>query len=153
MHSAWISFLIWYQNRLRPNLISSTHPLSAAFLPCLWFFFFLTSWLQTILSSTILVIRPLFFPALLVLLYSSITQIILVHSLFQNGDNYNFWHRAIKISLSAKNKTGFITGKIKEPHKASNPKEHALSQRCNDMVLSWIINSLEPQNYNMPRGR
>jgi len=62
-----------------------------------------------------------------------------------NGDNYNSWHRAMKISLSAKNKTGFITGKIKEPHEASNPEEHALWQRCNDMVLSWILNSLEPE--------
>jgi hypothetical protein len=43
-----------------------------------------------------------------------------------NGDNYNSWHRAMKISLSAKNKTGFITGKIKEPHEASNPEEHDL---------------------------
>jgi hypothetical protein len=51
----------------------------------------------------------------------------------------------MKISLSAKNKTGFITGKIKEPHEASNPEEHALWQRCNDMVLSWILNSLEPE--------
>jgi len=51
----------------------------------------------------------------------------------------------MKISLSAKNKTGFITSKIKEPHEASNPEEHALWQRCNDMVLSWILNSLEPE--------
>jgi hypothetical protein len=43
-----------------------------------------------------------------------------------NCDNYNSWHRAMKISLSAKNKTGFITGKIKEPHETSNPEEHAL---------------------------
>ena len=62
-----------------------------------------------------------------------------------NGDNYNSWHRAMKISLSAKNKTGFITGEIKEPHATSKPKEHALWQRCNDMVLSWILNSLEPE--------
>ena len=40
-----------------------------------------------------------------------------------NGDNYNSWHRAMKISLSAKNKTGFITGEIKEHHKASKPKK------------------------------
>jgi hypothetical protein len=48
----------------------------------------------------------------------------------------------MKISLSAKNKTGFITSKIKEPHKALNPEEHTLWQRCNDMVLSWILNSV-----------
>ncbi|KAL6199954.1 hypothetical protein ACLB2K_029736 [Fragaria x ananassa] len=61
-----------------------------------------------------------------------------------NGDNYTSWCRATRISLSAKNKTGFITGKIKEPSETSNPDDHSLWQRCNDMVLSWIINSLEP---------
>ncbi|XP_040373173.1 uncharacterized protein LOC121052379 [Rosa chinensis] len=62
-----------------------------------------------------------------------------------NGDNYNSWYCAMRISLSAKNKTGFITGKIKEPNEVLNPDEHALWQRCNDMVLSWILNSLEPE--------
>jgi hypothetical protein len=61
-----------------------------------------------------------------------------------NGDNYHSWCRAMRISLSAKNKTGFITGKIEEPDEESDPDEHALWQRCNDMVLSWILNSLEP---------
>ncbi|KAL6206049.1 hypothetical protein ACLB2K_023300 [Fragaria x ananassa] len=65
-----------------------------------------------------------------------------------NGDNYTSWCRVMRISLSAKNKTGFITGKIKEPSETSNPDDHALWQRCNDMVLSWIINSLEPDLAN-----
>ncbi|XP_061996894.1 uncharacterized protein LOC133714701 [Rosa rugosa] len=60
------------------------------------------------------------------------------------GDNYNSWCRAMRISLSAKNKTGFITGTIKEPSAIKEPEEHALWQRCNDMVLSWILNSFEP---------
>lgn len=60
------------------------------------------------------------------------------------GDNYNSWCRAMKISLTAKNKTGFITGTIKEPSAIKKPEDHALWQRCNDMVLSWILNSLEP---------
>ncbi|XP_062028323.1 uncharacterized protein LOC133744198 [Rosa rugosa] len=60
------------------------------------------------------------------------------------GDNYNSWCRVMRISLSAKNKTKFITGAIKEPSAIKKPEEHALWQRCNDMVLSWILNSLEP---------
>ncbi|XP_024179119.1 uncharacterized protein LOC112185140 [Rosa chinensis] len=60
------------------------------------------------------------------------------------GDNYNSWCRAMRIFLSAKNKTRFITGAIKEPSAIKKPEEHALWQRCNDMVLSWILNSLEP---------
>nr|XP_011467147.1 PREDICTED: uncharacterized protein LOC105352268 [Fragaria vesca subsp. vesca] len=62
-----------------------------------------------------------------------------------NGDNYHSWCRAMRISLSAKNKTGFITDKIKEPNATSKPDEHALWRRCNDMVLSWILNSIEPE--------
>lgn len=61
------------------------------------------------------------------------------------GDNYNSWCRAMRISLSAKNKIGFITGKVKEPSAALESDDHALWQRCNDMVLSWILNSLEPE--------
>lgn len=61
------------------------------------------------------------------------------------GDNYNSWCRAMRISLSAKNKIGFITGTIKEPSAVLEPDEHALWQRCNDMVLSWMLNSLEPE--------
>ena len=66
-----------------------------------------------------------------------------------NGDNYNSWHRAMKISLSAKNKTGFITGKIKEPHEASNPEEHALWQRSIRLlkvVCSGLMNCLLQQD-------
>ncbi|XP_024195778.1 uncharacterized protein LOC112198922 [Rosa chinensis] len=62
-----------------------------------------------------------------------------------SGDNYNSWYRAMKISLSAKNKIGFINGTIKETSVEKKPDEHALWQRCNDMVLSWILNSLEPE--------
>ncbi|KAL5699639.1 hypothetical protein ACHQM5_030514 [Ranunculus cassubicifolius] len=58
-----------------------------------------------------------------------------------NGDNYNSWQRSMRISLSAKNKLGFITGKIKEP--SADSDEHDLWQRCNDMVLSWMHNALE----------
>ncbi|KAL6224790.1 hypothetical protein ACLB2K_003645 [Fragaria x ananassa] len=60
------------------------------------------------------------------------------------GENYTSWCRAMRISLSAKNKIGFITGNITEPSAALEPDEHALWQRCNDMVLSWILNALEP---------
>ncbi|KAM5577028.1 hypothetical protein ABKV19_007729 [Rosa sericea] len=62
-----------------------------------------------------------------------------------NGDNYHSWCRAMRISLSAKNKTGFITGRIKELDASLNPDEHALWQRCNDMVLSWVLNSIEQE--------
>ncbi|CAL8999400.1 unnamed protein product [Prunus brigantina] len=60
-----------------------------------------------------------------------------------NGDNYGTWCRSIKISLSAKNKLGFVDGSVKRPSVETDPEGFSLWRRCNDMVLSWILNSLE----------
>ncbi|KAF5480412.1 hypothetical protein F2P56_001165 [Juglans regia] len=58
-----------------------------------------------------------------------------------NGDNYPLWARAMSKALSAKNKMGFVNGTLKKPAYRSDPKFSAW-ERCNDMVLSWIINSV-----------
>ncbi|BFG29707.1 hypothetical protein CerSpe_159810 [Prunus speciosa] len=61
-----------------------------------------------------------------------------------NGDNYSTWCRAMTISLNAKSKLGFIDGTIKMPSAKSRPDDHASWRRCNDMILSWILNSITP---------
>ncbi|KAF7115429.1 hypothetical protein RHSIM_RhsimUnG0055800 [Rhododendron simsii] len=66
---------------------------------------------------------------------------ILVSKLLE-GDNYSTWSRAMRIALSAKNKIGFVTGSIKPP--SSTDATFPLWQRCNDMVLSWLLNSIHP---------
>ena len=43
-----------------------------------------------------------------------------------NGENYKTWSRSMKISLSAKNKLGFIDGSIKAPSQTTKPAKHAL---------------------------
>ncbi|KAL3520693.1 hypothetical protein ACH5RR_018842 [Cinchona calisaya] len=58
------------------------------------------------------------------------------------GYNYGPYSHAMRISLSAKNKIGFVNGSIKAPM-SSYPKFH-IWQRCNDMVLSWILNAIHP---------
>ncbi|KAF5463803.1 hypothetical protein F2P56_013935 [Juglans regia] len=58
-----------------------------------------------------------------------------------NEDNYSLWARAMSKALSAKNKIGFVNGILKKPANTSDPKFLAW-ERCNDMVLSWIINSV-----------
>ncbi|KAF7152343.1 hypothetical protein RHSIM_Rhsim01G0110400 [Rhododendron simsii] len=63
-----------------------------------------------------------------------------------DGTNYAMWRRSMMVSLSAKNKLGFIKGTIPTPS-ASDPK-YSLWQRCNDMVLSWVLNSLNPELAN-----
>ncbi|XP_068328837.1 uncharacterized protein [Pyrus communis] len=59
-----------------------------------------------------------------------------------NGDNYSTWSRAMKISLSAKNKLCFVDGTVLQPSVKTKPDDHASWQRCNDMIVAWIINSI-----------
>ncbi|RVW70673.1 Retrovirus-related Pol polyprotein from transposon RE1 [Vitis vinifera] len=59
-----------------------------------------------------------------------------------NGDNYSTWCRAMTISLNAKSKLGFIDGTTTMPSATDKPDLHASWKKCNDMILSWILNSL-----------
>lgn len=62
-----------------------------------------------------------------------------------NGDNYSGWKRAMTLALNSKNKLGFINGSIKAPLEEINPEGYAVWSRCNDLVHSWIINTLDPE--------
>ncbi|XP_006367204.1 uncharacterized protein [Solanum tuberosum] len=64
---------------------------------------------------------------------------MLVHSLF-DGKGFAGWKRAIVIALSAKNKLSFIDSSPIVPLITS--PQHSAWSRCNNMVISWIINSL-----------
>ncbi|KAJ4728985.1 Retrovirus-related Pol polyprotein from transposon TNT 1-94 [Melia azedarach] len=63
-----------------------------------------------------------------------------------DGTNYAMWRRSMLVSLSAKNKLGFIKGTIPTP--SESDAKYLLWQRCNDMVLSWILNSLNEELAN-----
>ncbi|XP_060195546.1 uncharacterized protein LOC132624838 [Lycium barbarum] len=63
----------------------------------------------------------------------------LVNFIF-DGRGFQGWRRTILIALSAKNKLGFINGTCKMPDPDSSGF-HAWN-RCNDMVTSWLLNSL-----------
>ncbi|XP_019240928.1 PREDICTED: uncharacterized protein LOC109220913 [Nicotiana attenuata] len=67
---------------------------------------------------------------------------ILVNSIF-DGKSYGGWRRAVLIALSAKNKLEFIDGTISELAPVS-PSFKAWN-RCNDMVISWFLNSLSTE--------
>lgn len=62
-----------------------------------------------------------------------------------NGDNYSVWRRAMTMALNSKNKLGFVNGTIKPPLEETDPDSYAAWSRCNDMVHSWIINTLIPE--------
>ncbi|XP_049393321.1 uncharacterized protein LOC125857737 [Solanum stenotomum] len=57
-----------------------------------------------------------------------------------DGSGYRSRRRGVLRALSVKNKTGFINGKVDKP----SPNSALLTQweRCDDMVTSWILNSL-----------
>ncbi|XP_074346815.1 uncharacterized protein LOC141685618 [Apium graveolens] len=57
--------------------------------------------------------------------------------------NYNQWHRAMKITLSSKLKLGFIDETYSKP--ASPVNLAMLWSRCNDIVISWILNTVSPE--------
>ncbi|XP_059280987.1 uncharacterized protein LOC132034614 [Lycium ferocissimum] len=65
--------------------------------------------------------------------------IILVPVVF-DGTGYRSWRRGILRALSVKNKVGFITGKCNKPVETAATFDQWL--RCDDMVTSWILNSL-----------
>jgi len=56
------------------------------------------------------------------------------------GENYNTWSRSMIMALTAKNKLAFVNGSLLQPAVESGVEYQAWI-RCNNMVLSWILNS------------
>nr|XP_016445482.1 PREDICTED: uncharacterized protein LOC107770663 [Nicotiana tabacum] len=63
----------------------------------------------------------------------------LVNAVF-DGRGFQGWRRSVLIALSVKNKLGFINRSCPAP--AATSKDHQPWSRCNDMVTSWLPNSL-----------
>lgn len=63
-----------------------------------------------------------------------------------NGDNYTHWKSSAEISLIAKNKLGFVTGTCKKP--SDDESLIAQWERSNNLVISWLIHSIEPDISN-----
>ncbi|XP_021749706.1 uncharacterized protein LOC110715433 [Chenopodium quinoa] len=58
-----------------------------------------------------------------------------------DGNAYGDWKRSMLISLSAKNKLGFVDGSISKPDSTS-PLLRAW-ERCNSMIISWMLGVLD----------
>ncbi|KAM6569332.1 hypothetical protein CsatB_017317 [Cannabis sativa] len=59
------------------------------------------------------------------------------------GVNYQSWKRGIMMALAAKNKIAFIDGSIPRPESGNTLLPSWL--RCNNMVMSWLVNSVSPE--------
>ena len=57
------------------------------------------------------------------------------------GGNCSTWVLTMLMALRAKNKLSFVTGDITKP---SYPSQIPQWERCNDLVTSWILCSLNP---------
>ncbi|XP_061993960.1 uncharacterized protein LOC133711901 [Rosa rugosa] len=62
-----------------------------------------------------------------------------------NEDNYSGWKRAMTLALNSKNKLGFVNGSSKAPSEEADPEGCATWLRCNDMVHSWIVNTVNSE--------
>lgn len=58
------------------------------------------------------------------------------------GKNYDEWARAMKTSLRARRKWGFIDGTIQKPDEGSSDLEDWWTVQA--MLVSWILNTVEP---------
>ncbi|XP_075499799.1 uncharacterized protein LOC142538342 [Primulina tabacum] len=62
------------------------------------------------------------------------------------NENYGVWSRAMLLALRAKNKLGFITGSYRKPAE-NHPTLHQWD-RCNAIVLSWIMSSVSKEIFS-----
>ena len=68
------------------------------------------------------------------------SDVVLVSQPLIGLENYLSWSRAMFLSLSGRNKFGFIDGSIPTPD-LSHPLYNA-RHRVNTIILSWMVNSL-----------
>ncbi|KAK6149071.1 hypothetical protein DH2020_016596 [Rehmannia glutinosa] len=61
----------------------------------------------------------------------------------RGDENYDEWARAVRTSLRARRKWGFVEGTISEPEKESSDFEDWWTVQS--MLVSWIRNTIEPE--------
>ena len=69
--------------------------------------------------------------------------LVLISKKLTGSENYSTWKRSMMIALNARNKMKLINGEFEEP--AVNSEIRSLWERSNDMVISWILNTVSEQ--------
>ncbi|CAO2822331.1 unnamed protein product [Amaranthus hypochondriacus] len=59
-----------------------------------------------------------------------------------NGEGFTSWKRSMLLTLSAKNKAGFVDGTFVKPGDEYSA-EYKAWERCNDLVCSWLLFNLD----------
>lgn len=71
---------------------------------------------------------------------------ILISKKLIGSENYASWKRSMQIALSAKNKLVIVNGDFVAPVETSSL--HAHWKRVNDMVITWILNTVSDEISN-----
>ncbi|KAG7533570.1 Transcription factor MADS-box [Arabidopsis thaliana x Arabidopsis arenosa] len=66
--------------------------------------------------------------------------LIIVSDRLSSGSEFHSWRRSVRMALNVRNKLGFIDGTIPQP--PSTHKDAGSWSRCNDMVATWLMNSV-----------
>ncbi|XP_021985377.1 uncharacterized protein LOC110881416 [Helianthus annuus] len=74
---------------------------------------------------------------------SDSSSLTIVSIKLKGTDNYVVWSSAMKLALEAKNKYGFIDGKVEKPK--DNVVLATQWDRCNFVVLTWLLNSISEE--------
>ena len=64
----------------------------------------------------------------------------IIQQVLTGTENYTVWSKAMKISLKGKQKLGFVEGTCRKEDQEDYLQDQW--ERCNAVVLSWILNSL-----------
>ncbi|XP_076941528.1 uncharacterized protein LOC143611121 [Bidens hawaiensis] len=76
---------------------------------------------------------------------SDASTLSIINVKLKGTENYRVWASAMKLALQVKNKVGFINGKCLKP-----VEDEVLANqwdRCNSIVLTWILNSVCDELY------
>ncbi|KAJ0441169.1 putative RNA-directed DNA polymerase [Helianthus annuus] len=71
---------------------------------------------------------------------SDSSALTIVSIKLKGTENYSVWSSAMKLALEAKNKYGFIDGKCVKSE--NDPVLASQWDRCNSVVLTWLLNSI-----------
>lgn len=66
--------------------------------------------------------------------------LVLVSDRLSSGVEFHSWRRSVRMALNVRNKLGFIDGTIPKP--PPNHRDAGSWSRCNDMVATWLMNSV-----------
>ncbi|GKE86818.1 ribonuclease H-like domain-containing protein [Tanacetum coccineum] len=72
---------------------------------------------------------------------------VIIHFKHLGTENYRIWSGAVKLALQARNKYGFVDGTCLRECYATSDVLSSQWDRCNAMVLTWIMNVVSQNVY------